>query len=82
MQWTRECDRKSPYIRFFLGARKTGSTRELQPAMKRRQAAGGVKNSPRKQPLDGIPVAQEKTILSLAVPEGFAAQNKVPSCLP
>jgi hypothetical protein len=47
-----------------------------------RQAAGGVKNSPRKQPLDGIPVAQEKTILSLAVPEGFAAQKKVPSCLP
>jgi hypothetical protein len=36
MQWTRECDRKSPYIRFFLAARKKGSTRELKTAMNRR----------------------------------------------
>lgn len=38
-----------------------------------RQAAGA---------LDGIPLAQEKTIFSLAAPKAFMAQNKVPSCLP
>src|SRR3984893_5973804 len=50
MKRPRECDRKSPYIGFFLAARKTGSTRELQPAMKRHHVKppAGVKNSPHK----------------------------------
>src|ERR1700730_8322823 len=50
MKWTRECDRMPPYICFFLAARETGSTRELQPAMKRRRVKppAGAKNSPHK----------------------------------
>jgi hypothetical protein len=40
---TSECDRKSPSIRFFLAARKKGSTGELQPAIEWRNAGGGAK---------------------------------------
>jgi hypothetical protein len=68
MQWTRECARKSPSIRFFLAARKDGLDERIGTDYEKvsRQGAGGSEKQHPQTTLDGIPIAQEKTISSLA----------------
>jgi hypothetical protein len=83
MKWPANAIESRHTSAFFLAARATGSTGELQSAMKRRQVKppAGRKTAPQTT-LDGIPIAQEKTVSSFAALEALTAQNKVPSCLP